>query len=195
MNPLAIPRVAPPVPGGKICGRYMPSWKPDHRAIDFCAPKGTPIISVRPGVVVLVADTPHGGNNLIIRHDNGLHTYYAHCDRILVREGQQVKRYQQVAVVGATGSPNPGVIWIDPHLHMQVMAGQSFSSVHYSPLDFLAQNGIEERDGVMYWKPGYPQSMLARLASPTVFAGLTLVGLGTLAGYYFWTKAKKQPKE
>jgi len=193
---------APPVPGGVICQQYKPPWNVRHAAIDWCAPVGTPIIAVLPGVVVSVAQTPHGGNNLIIRHDNGLHTYYAHCDRILVREGERVKKLQQIATVGATGSPNPGTTFIDPHLHMQVQAEKSFHSEHYNPLDFLDKLGIEARDvsvpagwlesplartRVMFWKDGYaPKSGLRAKSGPA----LTLLGVGLLVGAFFWLKGR-----
>jgi murein DD-endopeptidase MepM/ murein hydrolase activator NlpD len=160
-------------------------------------------LAVLPGVVVSVANTPHGGNNFIIRHDNGLHTYYAHCDQIFVREGERVKRLQQIATVGATGSPNPGTTFIDPHLHMQVQAKQSFQSEHYNPLDFLDALGIEARDAtvpagwlasplnktrVMYWKEGYSSKTGVPKAKPG--PGLTLLGIGLGAGLLFWWKAR-----
>jgi murein DD-endopeptidase MepM/ murein hydrolase activator NlpD len=182
--------LAPPVPGATICGRYPYAWRRgeqvQHLAIDFCAPKGTPILAVLPGVVVKISETPHGGRNFIIRHDNGLHTYYAHCDRILVREGQRVGRFQQIATVGQTGSPNPGVVWIDPHLHMQVQAEESFHSQHYDPLDFLAALGIDEVDGVLVWRAGYPPSEV----------NVAVVGLGVVAaavvvfGGIWWSRRK-----
>jgi murein DD-endopeptidase MepM/ murein hydrolase activator NlpD len=168
-------RLAPPVPGGTICGRYPYAWRNgeqvSHAAIDFCAPLGTPILAVLPGVVVQVSETLHGGRNFIVRHDGGLYAYYAHCDRILVQVGQRVERFQQMATVGQTGSPNPGVVFIDPHLHMQVQAAASFASQHYSPLDFLAEQGIEEVDGVMVWHAGYPR--------PAV--NVAAVGVGVVA--------------
>jgi len=179
---------APPVPGGKICQLYKPSWNPSHAAIDWCAPKGTPIVTVLSGTVVVVANTPHGGNNLIIRHDNGLHTYYAHMDRVYVRQGERVKALQQIGTVGATGSPNPGVTFIDPHLHMQVQAKQTFHSEHYNPLDFLAAQGIEERDRVMYWKEGFEPKAQTPLAKAGPGVTLLLLGLGI--GYLFWSKVR-----
>lgn len=173
-------RLAPPVPGGKICQLYRPDWNTTHAAIDWCAPVGTPIYTIDPGVVVAVADTPHGGNNLIIRHDDGLHTYWAHCDRILVREGQRVRARQKIAEVGATGSPNPGVVWIDPHLHMQVQAGQAFGTEHFNPLDYLAARGIVTVDRVGYWADGYPEGILWK---PLV-GGILLVAAGAAAAHF-----------
>lgn len=179
------PRLAPPVPGGVICQLYKPAWNPTHAAIDWCAPKGTPILAVLPGVVISIANTPHGGNNFIVKHDNGVHTYYAHCDRILVRVGQRVKKLQQLATVGATGSPNPGVVTIDPHLHMQVQAEAAFSSTHYNPLDFLDKHGIEAVDRVMYWKAGYPQLELNTATIKTGVSLLAIVGVGAIALWYY----------
>lgn len=181
-------RLAPPVPGGRICQLYMPSWNPTHAAIDWCAPTGTPILTIDPGVVVEVSETPHGGRNLIIRHDDGLYTYWAHCDRILVRPGQRVSALQQIATVGQTGSPNPGVVYIDPHLHMQVQAKQTFHSTHYNPLDYLAARGIVAKDRVMYWKDGWPKTGSSGIVG--LLIGLT-VGGGAI---WAWKRYRKQSR-
>lgn len=180
--------LTPPVPGSTICQLYTPAWNPTHRALDFCAPKGTPILTPLAGVVVSVENTPHGGNNFIIRHDNGLHTYYAHCERILVRVGERVKQFQQVATVGATGSPNPGVTFIDPHLHMQVMAGQSFSSEHYNPAILLDKVGVEIKDRKLYWKPGYPKAQFMSASSGRLV--LVVMSVAALAAVLNWWRKR-----
>jgi murein DD-endopeptidase MepM/ murein hydrolase activator NlpD len=49
-----------------------------------------------------------------IDHGFGYHTFYAHCSKILVKKGQQIKRGQIIAKVGNTGKSTA------PHLHYEV---------------------------------------------------------------------------
>ena len=180
-------RLAPPVPGGVLCGAYPVAWRGnppepvDHRAIDFCAPKGTPIIAILPGVVVTKTTTEHGGNNFIISHGSFV-TYYAHCDRIFKEIGDRVQKFEIVATVGQTGVTSQGYT-PDPHLHMQVMATASFSSEHYDPVAFLDGLGVQKRGLNFYWKDGYPKGLSPILA----------LGIGALAvvgGVFVWTKVR-----
>ena len=54
------------------------------------------------------------GNTFEIDHGNGIVTRFAHCSRIIVREGARVTRGQVVATVGNTG------LSTGPHLHYEV---------------------------------------------------------------------------
>jgi murein DD-endopeptidase MepM/ murein hydrolase activator NlpD len=55
------------------------------------------------------------GNKLVIDHGNGYETWYAHNSRLLVTAGQQVRKGQQIALVGATGFAT------GPHVHYEVL--------------------------------------------------------------------------
>ena len=152
-------RLAPPVPGGEMCGMYPQAWRlgqlVSHKGVDFCAPKGTPIIVPLPGVVTRRTVTEHGGNNVTVRH-NGFVTYYAHADEIFVNVGQKVRRHEVIATVGNSGTTSSGFT-MTPHLHLQVMASEDFSSEHYDPVAFLDALGVR-KDGIsFYWKDGYPK--------------------------------------
>ncbi|MBT7545138.1 MAG: M23 family metallopeptidase, partial [Kordiimonadaceae bacterium] len=57
------------------------------------------------------------GNLVLIKHQNGWVTAYAHNDKILVRKGQQVARGQAVAEVGSTGRVD------SPQLHFEMRKG------------------------------------------------------------------------
>ena len=68
------------------------------------------------------------GKIVIVDHENGFHTVYAHCDRILVKMGQRVKRGEFIATVGRTGRATTN------HLHFEVrVAGKKRDPLKYLP--------------------------------------------------------------
>lgn len=85
-----------------------------HAGIDVAAPRGTPILSVAGGTVRFAGEQSGYGNLVIVDHPDGTETRYAHCDQILVREGQAIPRGEPVARVGETGRAT------GPHLHFEV---------------------------------------------------------------------------
>jgi len=85
-----------------------------HEGIDVSAPMGAPIIAPASGTVRNVTFEPGYGNSFEIDHGNGIVTKFAHCSRIMVRNGQAVSRSQLVATVGNTG------LSVGPHLHYEV---------------------------------------------------------------------------
>ncbi len=86
--------------------------------INIAAPLGTPVHAADTGVVVYAGNELRGfGNLLLIRHDNGWVSAYAHCDALLVKRGDTVKRGQVIARVGQSGSANA------PQLHFELRKG------------------------------------------------------------------------
>lgn len=86
-----------------------------HYGMDFTAPTGTEIYATGDAVVENVENSQRGyGNNIILNHDFGYKTLYAHCAKIIVKEGQIVKRGQVIGFVGSTGMS------LAPHLHYEV---------------------------------------------------------------------------
>ncbi|MFR7951781.1 MAG: M23 family metallopeptidase, partial [Acutalibacteraceae bacterium] len=67
------------------------------------------------------------GKFLLIDHGNGMLTRYAHCSKLLVSQGDRVKRGQVIAKVGDTGNVT------GPHLHFEVYEGDQ----RYNPLNYL----------------------------------------------------------
>lgn len=83
--------------------------------INIATPSGTPVHAADAGVVTYVGNELRGyGNLLLIRHDNGYVTAYAHNDRIIVKRGQRVQRGQVVSYTGATGDVQR------PQLHFEI---------------------------------------------------------------------------
>ncbi|MBI38728.1 MAG: peptidase M23 [Leptospiraceae bacterium] len=85
-----------------------------HGGIDVAA-RYTWIHSARNGVVTYAGWMGSYGRAIIIKHDNGLKTLYAHLSRINVRVGQSVKGGQRIGVSGSTGMST------GPHLHFEVI--------------------------------------------------------------------------
>ncbi|MGM9578472.1 MAG: peptidoglycan DD-metalloendopeptidase family protein [Evtepia sp.] len=85
-----------------------------HRGIDIPAPMGTAINAAADGTVLFAGERGTYGNLVIISHDNGFVTYYAHCSKFLVQAGDQVTQGQPIAAVGSTGRST------GPHCHFEV---------------------------------------------------------------------------
>lgn len=100
-----------------------------HAGVDFAAPVGTPIFAAAGGVVVAAETHPMFGNMVEVDHGNQMSTLYAHASKLLVKQGEIVKKGQQIAAVGSTGRST------GPHLHFEVhVNGQP-----QNPARFLAR--------------------------------------------------------
>ncbi len=93
-----------------------------HNGTDYCIPRGTPMLAPASGRVVRVVSEFHrGGLKLAIDHGDGLITSSAHLARVLVREGDLVRRGQHVAVTGYSGLDSlVSFPWGIPHIHFNV---------------------------------------------------------------------------
>ncbi|MCB9294962.1 MAG: peptidoglycan DD-metalloendopeptidase family protein [Lewinellaceae bacterium] len=97
-----------------------------HYGIDFTAPRGTPIQATGAGKVIKADRVSGYGNQVVIDHGFGYQTSYAHMKSISVKEGQQVKRGQQIGLVGSTGTSTA------PHCHYEVIyKGNKVNPIHY----------------------------------------------------------------
>jgi hypothetical protein len=98
-----------------------------HTGVDFTAPKGTPIYATGDGIVTLVTTVFGGyGKYIEIDHGFGFKTRYAHLNDFTIRQGQKVKRGDQIGTVGNTGSSTA------PHIHYEVMKdGRYVNPVNY----------------------------------------------------------------
>lgn len=89
-----------------------PQRKQEHNGQDIAVPIGTKVYSAADGVVISTTSTEAGGNQVIIKHDNGWQTGYAHLSKVLVNRGQRVKKGGLIALSGNTGKHTTGA-----HLH------------------------------------------------------------------------------
>lgn len=99
-----------------------------NKGIDIAGKRGQAVLSAADGQVVYSGNALRGfGNLIIINHSNEYLSAYAHNDVLLVKEGQKVKRGQQIARMGNTDTTSP-------RLHFEIRyRGQSVNPVSYLP--------------------------------------------------------------
>lgn len=105
---------------GKVISGFGPRPDGTHNdGVNLAAPMGTDIHAAENGVVAYAGDELKGyGNLVLVRHDNGWVTAYAHADEILVKRGDQIKRGQVIAKAGRTGQVD------QPQVHFELRQGQ-----------------------------------------------------------------------
>lgn len=106
-----------------------------HFGIDFAAPTGTPVFASGAGRVVFAADRIITGYTVVIEHLPGVFGLYYHLDRLDVREGDLVRRGQQIGTVGMTG------LATGPHLHWEFRVG----GVPVDPAVFVGGPLVDKR--------------------------------------------------
>jgi len=109
VEPVANARVTSPYGYRTMGGREF------HPGVDLAVPYGTPIYATGTGVVVYSGWKNGYGNFIEIDHGNGYVTRYGHSSRLLVSVGDQIKKDQEIALVGCTGRCT------GPHLHYEVL--------------------------------------------------------------------------
>ena len=97
-----------------------------HTGVDISALSGAPVHATAGGTVVN-ADWENGyGRLIVIDHGGGLQTYYAHLSKFKVHTGQEVRRGDEIGLVGTSGRATA------PHLHYEVrMAGNPTNPYTY----------------------------------------------------------------
>lgn len=90
-----------------------------HTGIDVRAPRGRAIKAAKAGRVEYAGWMGGYGRVVVVRHNDGLSTLYAHCNSLSVRNGQSVSQGQTIASVGTSGRTT------GPHLHFEIRQGKS----------------------------------------------------------------------
>lgn len=99
-----------------------------HKGIDIACPIGTPIKAVLDGEVAYTGWQRGYGNVIILKHDYGLMTVYAHNNENLIIKGDRVKKGEKIATVGNTGNTT------GPHLHFEVrLEGRAINPIEFLP--------------------------------------------------------------
>lgn len=100
---------------GKVFSKYGPRGRRNHNGVDIPLKIGDPIYATFSGRVRYARYNNGGfGNLIILRHENGLETWYAHLSRNNVAAGEYVKAGQIIGYGGSTGRSR------GPHLHFEM---------------------------------------------------------------------------
>lgn len=118
-----------------------------HAAVDLAADRGTPVVATADGVVNFAARHNSGlGKLIILDHNFSFKTYYAHLDRIRVRQGEFVPAGTVIGHVGSTGSAT------GPHLHYEVWHLQrKLNPEPFVAWDMDNYETLFEKEGRVQW--------------------------------------------
>ncbi len=114
------------------------SWRIDpftglrefHQGLDIATQLGNPVVATADGIVIESNSKKDYGNYVIILHNYGYKTIYAHLKKRLVKVGQKVKRGEVIGLVGSTGKSTA------PHLHYEVRVHNK----PVNPLNYILEN-------------------------------------------------------
>jgi murein DD-endopeptidase MepM/ murein hydrolase activator NlpD len=101
-----------------------------HKGVDFAGPESTVVSSVAAGLVTFSGERAGFGQMVEINHGNGLATRYCHNEKLLVKQGDMVRKGQDVSLMGSTGHST------GPHLHFEVLKNGS----QVDPLRFIGED-------------------------------------------------------
>lgn len=140
--PAPEPPAAPPAPavatgidwGWPASGKLLANFSDGNagaqglnRGIDIAGNIGDPVLAAAPGKVIFVGVYPKHGNLVVLLHAEGFSTVYAHNQRVLVKEGQVVKRGQRIADLGNSDADQP-------KLHFELrQQGKPLDPLRYLP--------------------------------------------------------------
>jgi murein DD-endopeptidase MepM/ murein hydrolase activator NlpD len=116
-----------PAVGGYISSYQGMRWGRFHRGIDIARPTNYNILAADNGTVTFAGWDGGYGNKIVINHNNGITTLYAHLASMDVRVGQTVAKGQKIGVMGTTGN-STGI-----HLHFEVTQNGQLKN----PMTFL----------------------------------------------------------
>lgn len=101
-----------------------------HNGLDFTAPTGTPVYASGDGKVHMAYFSTSYGNVIYIDHGFQFETRYAHLNRYIVKDGEEIKRGQIIGYVGDTGTS------VGPHLHYEVL----YKGNPVNPINFFQRD-------------------------------------------------------
>jgi murein DD-endopeptidase MepM/ murein hydrolase activator NlpD len=120
----------------KVSSFFGMRWNRHHKGIDIPAPKGTPILASKTGLVIYRGYQKRGyGNVIILQHEDGSHTVYAHSQKTIVKKGKSVEKGQVIGFVGRTGKTTGS------HLHFEIKLKGTF----VNPLEYLARTTEDDQ--------------------------------------------------
>ena len=104
-----------------------------HKGVDMSCKRGVPVYATGDAIVQMTDEGMRRrgyGRQILLNHEFGYQTRYAHLNKILVKEGERVTRGQLIGEVGSTGGST------GPHLHYEVI----YMGRHVNPVNYFNRN-------------------------------------------------------
>lgn len=115
-----------PAEGGYISSHMGHRWGRIHKGIDIARPSGFTIKATDNGIVTFAGRDGSFGNKVVVDHQNGYQTVYAHLASIDVNVGQTVPQGSKLGIMGSTGRST------GTHLHFEVIKnGKQVNPISY----------------------------------------------------------------
>lgn len=142
-----------PQVGASIGEKMNPYYKvpTQHNGLDIISQQGSIVRATASGVVKEIINSKKGdGNVVILEHDGGYRTKYAHLEDINVSRGQRVSRGSKIGTVGVSGTTYA------PHLHYEIsLGGESLDPVGF----FLTGVSLTDYANMLYMASRTQQSL------------------------------------
>ena len=104
-----------------------------HKGVDMSCKRGVPVYATGDAIVQMTDEGMRRrgyGRQILLNHEFGYQTRYAHLNKIFVKEGERVTRGQLIGEVGSTGGST------GPHLHYEVI----YMGRHVNPVNYFNRN-------------------------------------------------------
>lgn len=117
-----------PVDNYRLSSPFGARWGRNHNGVDLACPMKTDVHAADGGTVTFAGYKGSFGYLVIIDHQNGMETYYAHNSELLVKEGDKVYQGYHIAESGSTGRST------GPHCHFEIRVnGKPTDPLKYLP--------------------------------------------------------------
>jgi murein DD-endopeptidase MepM/ murein hydrolase activator NlpD len=148
-----------------------------HYGIDLKLKTGDPVYSIFDGVVRIARRSPTYGFFVVVRHSNGLETYYAHLSKLLVKPEQEIKAGEKIGLGGNTGRSRGS------HLHFEIR----YLGAPLNPDDLICFEKRELKNPVLdlsayHFRYKAEEEKLKQAVFHTVKSGNTLSGIAKQYG-------------
>ncbi len=111
-------------------------WASTHSGQDFAIPTGTPVLTIGAGRIAATSCNDAYGHAVVVEHENGYYSQYAHLSVIEVEAGQEIGAGQRLGLSGNTGNSS------GPHLHFEIRLTPWIGSA-INPVPWLRDHGVE----------------------------------------------------
>jgi murein DD-endopeptidase MepM/ murein hydrolase activator NlpD len=126
-----LPTAWPLTEAGFITQALVDQDSGDHPGLDIAISTDSYIRASGSGRVLRVGEDPLYGSFVVLEHEEGYQTVYAHASEVLVERGQAVRRGEVIALSGSSGQSTA------PHLHFEIL----LDGIPVDPLSMVEQPG------------------------------------------------------